>query len=81
MGLKGNGLFMTTLFTGPLTGIGLSYVLILVLAWVFGLPPRLELLPRPSSADGGILHIDSAPGGPKDPQQGSAERIPRNGSG
>ncbi len=67
MGLKGNALFMVTVLLGPFAAIPAASVLGLSLAWVFGIPPRLKRDPGPRAYDGGILHIDSAPGPRKGP--------------
>ena len=61
MGMKGWGLIFATLFLGPAAGFVVSAVIVLALAWVFGLPPPLERDPGPVLNDGGVLHIESAP--------------------
>ena len=62
IGLKGNGLLATTILLGPLASFLVGAVLVLLLAWVFCIPPRLERDPASRSHDGGILHINSPPG-------------------
>ena len=62
MGLKGWGLLFARVFLGSAAGLLVTGLIILTLAWVFGLPPRLERDPGLGSHDGGILHIDSPPG-------------------
>jgi hypothetical protein len=68
MGLKGWGLLFATIFLGPVAGLLVTGLIILVLAWVFGLPPPLERDPGPGLDDGRILHIESPPGPRKGPQ-------------
>jgi hypothetical protein len=66
MGLKGWGLLFATIFLGPVAGLLVTGLIILTLAWVFGVPPRLE---RDLGVDGGgILHIVPPPGPSKGPQ-------------
>ncbi len=60
LGPKGNGLFVATLFLGTAGGLVAASVLGLLWGWLFPVP--LERAPGPGSHDGGILHIDSAPG-------------------
>lgn len=60
LGLKGNGLLMATLFLGTAGGLVAAGVLGLLWGCLFPVP--LETAPGPGSHDGGILHIDSAPG-------------------
>ena len=68
-GLKGNALFMVTIFLGPLLGgYVVSAVLGLALAWLFDLTPRLERDPSSRSDDVRVLHIDSPPTHPKEPE-------------
>jgi hypothetical protein len=61
MGLKGWGLVFATIFVGSVAGLLVTGLIILTLAWVFGLPPRLERNPGPAFNDGEILHIGSPP--------------------
>jgi hypothetical protein len=68
MGLKGYGLLIVTIFLGCAASFAVGGVLGLLLAWVFCLPPRLEMDPGPGFDDGGILHIESPPRPRKGPQ-------------
>jgi hypothetical protein len=68
MGLKGWGLLFATIFLGSVAGLLVTGLIILILAWVFGLPPPLERDPGPDLHDGGILHIESAPRPRKGPE-------------
>jgi len=68
MGLKGWGLLFATIFIGSVAGLLVTGLIILTLAWVFGLPPSLERDPGPGFDDGGILHIGSSPRPPNGPQ-------------
>ena len=61
MGLKGYGLLIVTILLGCAASFLLAGMLGGLLGWVFCLPPRLERDPGPGFADGGILHIPSAP--------------------
>ena len=67
MGLKGNGLFLVTLFVGSPASIAVAAVLGGLLGWVLRVPPSLERDPGPGFNDGGILHIEPPPG----PRKGS----------
>ena len=63
MGLKGNGLFLVTIFLGCPASFLVAGVLGLLLSWVFCVPPRLE---RDPGADG--LYILLPPGPWKGPK-------------
>ena len=67
MGLNGWGLLLATIFLGSVAGLLVTAAIVLLLAWVFRIPPPLERDPGPALYDGGILHIESPPG----PRKGS----------
>lgn len=68
LGLKGWALLFATVFLGSVAGLLVTGVIVLLIAWVFRLPPPLERDPGPGFDDGGILHIDSPPRPRKGPE-------------
>jgi len=61
MGLKGGGLLFATILLGTAATLLVPAVIVLLLAWVFGVPPSLEKDPGPDLYDGRILRIESPP--------------------
>ena len=68
MGLKGNTLFLVTVFAGCPASFLVAGVMGGLLGWVFSLPLPLERDPGAGFADGGVLHIDSPPRRHNNPQ-------------